>query len=207
VRNDMTRSVEVIFITGATQSGKTTFAKWLCKSQNYSYAISSGFNDPLQDYEGQDCLILDDIRDNTFRYDELLKITDNHTNSSVRSRYSNKLFVGKMIIITSTFDLQYWYKQYREDKKDDIDQLITRINGYIHMNDQFIFSYQDDEIIKVAKGKEVVIPPERIYDNSVRKFYLERAKRSPSVRSLLDNLATNSFDLLHALSQDPDNKG
>jgi guanylate kinase len=203
----MTRSVEVIFITGGTQSGKTTFAKWLCRSMNYSYAISSGFNDPLQDYEGQDCLILDDIRDNTFRYDELLKITDNHTNSSVRSRYSNKLFVGRMIIITSTKDLQNWYVEYRNNNKDDINQLITRINAYIHMNEKFIFNYENDEITKVAKGQQVTIPPERIHDNSVRKFYAERAKQSPAVRNLLDKLANNSFDIVQALKQDPDFKG
>ena len=202
VRQDMTRQIEVVFLTGATQTGKTTFAKWLCKSQNLSYAVSSDSNDPLQDYEGQDVLILDDIRDNDFKYSALLKITDNHTNSSTKSRYSNKLFVGTMIIMTSSIPLAQWYATYRQNNKDDIDQLITRISAYIQLTDDFIFSYEGQDLLDVAKGKKVALPKEKIQPNTIRQFYKERSKHSPKVRQLLDKMANDGVALARAIEED-----
>lgn len=205
VRNDMSRNVEVIFLTGPTQSGKTTFAKMLARFQGLSYAISSSHNDPLQDYEGQDVLILDDIRDNDFKYSELLKITDNHTNSSMRGRYSNKLFVGEMIILTSSIPLAQWYSNYRASNKDDIDQLITRITAYIELTEGFIFNYEGDNLIKIAKGELVTLPPEKIQDNSVKQFYKARAKQSPRIRSLMDRMAKDGIELVRALNEEDPN--
>ena len=40
----------------------------------------------------EDVLILDDLRDSDFKFTDLLKILDNHTKSTVKSRYHNKAF-------------------------------------------------------------------------------------------------------------------
>ena len=51
-----------IFITGASGTGKSTYAKQIASENKLSVYISSGSNDVLDDYQGQDCIILDDLR-------------------------------------------------------------------------------------------------------------------------------------------------
>ena len=48
-------------------------------------------------------LILDDLRPSCIGLSDLLKMLDNHTSSSVKSRYYNKVLECKLIIITSIF--------------------------------------------------------------------------------------------------------
>ena len=76
------RMINVYFIEGATGCGKSSYAKHICEAQNWSYCISSGSNDPLQDYKGESVLILDDLRDSTFKLNDLLKLLDNNSGSS-----------------------------------------------------------------------------------------------------------------------------
>ena len=81
--------MEVIYIQGATGTGKTSYSKMLAEQKEYSYYISSSSNDILGDYKGQDCLILDDLRPSCMGLSDLLKMLDNHTTSTVKSRYKN----------------------------------------------------------------------------------------------------------------------
>ena len=91
-----------IFITGASGTGKSTYAKQIASENNLSVYISSGSNDVLDDYQGQDCIILDDLRPSCMGLSDLLKMLDNNTASTVKSRYKNKVLECKMIIITTT---------------------------------------------------------------------------------------------------------
>lgn len=119
------REIEVWFFSGATGTGKTTFAKHVCNYRGKSYCISSSSNDPFQDYKGEDVLILDDLRDDSFSFVDLLKILDNHTRSTSKSRYHNKAFVGELIIITSTKPLSDWYFSIEKDEKMQLYRRIT----------------------------------------------------------------------------------
>ncbi len=135
---------QVIFITGDTGSGKTSYAKNLASaliaSKNYNgFCVSSSSNDPLQDYEGQDILILDDLRDNAFKFVDILKLLDNNTSSSIQSRYNNKFFYGKLIIITSFDDLSIWYQKVPEASRM---QLYRRISKYIKIDKDVITTYR-----------------------------------------------------------------
>ena len=76
------------------------------------FCVSSSSNDPFQDYMGQKAIILDDLRDKAFingngtdNFEDLLKILDNNTNSSDKSRFNNKVFNGEVIVITSSVPL------------------------------------------------------------------------------------------------------
>ena len=90
---------------GEKGTGKTTYAKRMLDKLGYDYCVSSSSNDPFQDYLGQDAIIMDDLRDDVFGFADILKILDNHTSSSYRSRFSNKVFNGKMIVITTVIPL------------------------------------------------------------------------------------------------------
>lgn len=124
------RQIEVMFITGKGGTGKTYYARKLLEKMGYDYCVSSSSNDPFQDYMGQQAIILDDLRDKAFEFEDLLKILDNNTASSVKSRFANKVFNGKMIVITSTVPLQYWYMERKSDR-DSIQQLYRRITSYV----------------------------------------------------------------------------
>lgn len=131
--------IDVIYIEGASGCGKTTYAKMLCDQKRYSYCVSSSGNDPLQDYKGQDALILDDLRADSMTASDLLKLLDNHTRSSVRSRYSNKwLFECKLIIITSVLPLNEFFKTMKNGDDEPIEQFRRRCETLITMDKQSI---------------------------------------------------------------------
>ena len=138
------RQIQVVFVTGKGGAGKTYYAKKLLNSLNYDFCISSSSNDPFQDYMGQRAIILDDLRDSSFMFEDLLKILDNNTSSSVRSRFSNKVFNGEMIIITSAVPIVYWYKGISFCKSmEDLIQLYRRISCYVVVTDKDITVYEE----------------------------------------------------------------
>lgn len=130
------RKLQVMFITGKAGTGKTYYAKKLLNSLEYDFCVSSSSNDPLQDYLGQKALILDDLRDTTFKFEDFLKITDNDTQSSITSRFHNKVFLGEMIVVTSSVPLAYWYRDLRCSSNDSLVQLYRRISCYVHVSEK-----------------------------------------------------------------------
>lgn len=136
------RNISVVFISGNTGQGKTTFAKQYCERRGLTYCVSSASNDPVQDYRGQEVLILDDMRDDSFKYHDLLKLLDNHTKSTAHSRYYNKVFTGSLIIITSTRPINDWYfKKTAEDKH----QLYRRVKQWYKFDKEKIFLFEYNE--------------------------------------------------------------
>ena len=137
------RDIDVIFVCGKGGTGKTYYAKKLLASMGLDYCISSSKNDPFQDYLGQKAMILDDLRDSAFDFEDLLKILDNNTVSSVKSRFANKVFNGEIIVITSSVPLHYWYPEYKNRRTDDIYQLYRRISSYVVITQETVSVYTD----------------------------------------------------------------
>lgn len=135
------RNMSVIYIYGGTGRDKTTFAKEraLCAGFEETF-ISSAGNDLFDNYKGQPCVILDDLRGFNFSFDEILKLTDNHTNSTVKSRYNNKDLVEcKLMIITSSETIEQFARNTISYNNEDIDQLKRRCGTYIHYDDDFYY--------------------------------------------------------------------
>lgn len=139
------RIMEVIFMYGKSGTGKSTYAKMIAEDKNYSYFISSGSNDPFDGYAGQDCVILDDLRGSSFKFDDLLKITDNHTSSTVKSRYKNKWLECKLIIITSIMPIEEFYTNVFKDSNDPLEQFERRCKTYVNMQKDKMIVYAFDE--------------------------------------------------------------
>ncbi len=139
------RDIQVVFITGKGGTGKTTYAKKLCKTFNYDFCMSSSSNDPFQDYRGQKAIILDDMRDTAFDFEDLLKLLDNHASSTVKSRFNNKVFNGEMIVITSSVPIAFWYRslKYSYSGKENLNQLYRRISSYVEINKDYIVVYDE----------------------------------------------------------------
>lgn len=176
------RDMQVMFITGKAGSGKTYYAKKFLKQLDYDFAISSSSNDPYQDYQGQDAIILDDVRDTVFEFQDLLKMLDNNTSSSVKSRFANKVFNGKMIVLTSSIPLQYWYKSMnssmpawykavRMSGNEDFNQLCRRISCYVVVSDDTVSVYNSINEDGKPCGSCAV------YENEVKKLKKEKKEK------------------------------
>ncbi|WP_339332482.1 hypothetical protein [Paulownia witches'-broom phytoplasma] len=129
--------MECVFITGKSGSGKTTLAKKIAKDKNYQTYISSGSNDILDDYRGEECIILDDLRSNCLGLSDLLKMLDNNTASSVKSRYKNKVLECKLIIITTVKSIDDFFEDIFK-KDESIIQLKRRCKLHISLDSKYI---------------------------------------------------------------------
>lgn len=180
------RKIDVMFICGKAGTGKTYYAKKILQSRNLDFYLSSSSNDPFDSYLGQKGVILDDLRDKTFEFDNFLKLIDNDTSSSVKSRFSNKVFNGEMIIITSSVPLRYWYTEYRNSRFDTLDQLYRRIGCYVEMTYDEITVYSDgvDE-----KGNPKGLG--RVFKNELSGCKKEERKRT-DFNSIFEKICNDS---------------
>ncbi|MBE5744363.1 MAG: hypothetical protein E7358_06635 [Clostridiales bacterium] len=185
------RDIQVMFITGKAGSGKTYYAKKFLEKLDYDFAVSSASNDPFQDYQGQDAIILDDVRDTVFEFQDLLKMLDNNTASSFKSRFNNKVFNGKMIVLTSSVPLHYWYKSansnmpswYREVRtsgKEDFTQLCRRISCYVTVTEDTVTVYNELDEQGKPCGRCAV------YENEV-KTLKQQKKQKFDFKSVFDS--------------------
>ena len=134
------RSMECIFISGKSGTGKTTLAKDFAKSIDTECFISGGSNDPFQGYAGQKVIVLDDTRPNLFSAAEWLKITDNHTSSLVHARYHNVKLDAKYLIVTSIMTIEQFFKE--SFPNEEVTQFYRRFNTVIEVNHENILFYE-----------------------------------------------------------------
>lgn len=173
-------AIDVVYIEGESGAGKSTYAKMLCEEKGYSYCVSSSANDPLQDYAGQDALILDDLRGTTMTASDLLKLLDNHTRSSVRSRYNNKwLYECKLIIITSVFSLKEFFESLKGNEKEPIEQLKRRCETRIKMTKDRIVLYSYNP--KTMEYEAL----DSVKNTVIEKFEEQQEKKRQKSRSFL----------------------
>lgn len=116
--------MELMYVYGGSGTGKTLYAKQYCDGLGLSYYVSSGGKNPLDNYGGEDAIILDDLRPSDYKFNEFLKLTDNHTSSMVSCRYYNKSLVWcKLIIITSPLKVEEFYSNMQESDGEQAKQL------------------------------------------------------------------------------------
>lgn len=125
------RKMECIFITGAPGSGKTIYAKKIADDKGLSYFVSSSTNDIMDGYKGQDVIILDDLRPQSMDLVDLLKLLDNNTSSTVKSRFKNKFIECKMIIITTVLAIEHFYNDIKGAEHEPIEQFKRRCKTYV----------------------------------------------------------------------------
>lgn len=168
------RDMQVIYITGASGTGKSTYAKVIAKQKGYSVAESSGSNDPLDGYAGQDCLILDELRPECMGLSDLLKMTDNNTQSTVKSRYRNKVLECKLIIITSILPIEEFFRRCFASDNEPIAQLERRCKTYIRMDKKQMYIRLFDDID--MKYSEEIISKNPVADMFKSKHLDEKQK-------------------------------
>lgn len=156
LKKNVNRNIEVIYIFGEASSGKTTLAKYLCEKRGLSHCVSGSSRDPVQDYNGQDCLILDDLRPQTFDLSDLLKMLDNNTSSSVNSRYHDRWLEVQCIIITTVLSIDEFFRSMLVTG-EPIAQLKRRCKTMIQLTQQtmsiYAYHQQTQEYMLVGSGE------------------------------------------------------
>ena len=141
------KKMDVIFITGDSGVGKTTYAKEIANKMNLSFFVAGGTNDPFDGYGGQDCVILDDLRPQDQHISDLLKLTDNHTASLVKARFFNKVVNEvKLMIITSILEIEKFYKDAMDSEPDKAVQLCRRVYACMRMTPEFVIILAYNEV-------------------------------------------------------------
>lgn len=197
IATEANRNMECIFITGISGSGKTTLAKKIAKVHQYSYYISSGSNDVLDDYTQQECLILDELRPSCMGLSDLLKMTDNHTASSVKSRYKNKYLNCELMIITSVLDIDTFYRNVFSEADEPIQQLKRRCGIYIRMDKKTIFISQWDN-----KRMQYIEPIEYVND-----ICDEFAPAKELEQSDVENYIADLIPFIHSAEEGRESQG
>ena len=187
------RDIQTIFIEGAAGSGKSAFAISLAESQGLTYYVSGSSNDVMEGYDNEDVLIIDDGRSSNFKFSDFLKIIDPHVSSAIKSRYNNKIFVGKMIIITSYVPLHEWYTKCTEKEEMDSNynsssarkQLDRRINTVIKVDQGQIKVFRHDEY-----GEDNLI--QRLPNAA----YLLNSQKKPTIKKIEADILLKAADHL-----------
>lgn len=131
--------LSVFFITGVAGSGKTRMAKQFVDllikaSSDYDEAwrvCQTAATNPMDDYNGEEILFMDDVRGSAMSASDWLKLLDPHNISPSSARYHNKVPACRAVIITSTkepIEFFYYCKQMGGgDRSEALDQFMRRI--------------------------------------------------------------------------------
>lgn len=138
-------STKVYYIFGKAGSGKTTFANNLIKAlieeakvkNGESWTVcKTGATNPVDDYNGEEILLMDDVRGSAMRADDWLKLLDPYNSSPSSARYRNKTVVARTIIITASvhpIEFFYFTKGVGSTNTEAIDQFLRRLMGLIQV--------------------------------------------------------------------------
>lgn len=146
------REMEALFVQGESGAGKTTAVKYFAKKMGKTNFISSSENDPLDGYGGQDYLVLDDLRGKAMDFAEFLKLSDNNTGSSYRSRYHNKVVDAEVLAITSTKSLAQFANDLRNSSGESMKQVYRRIKTVIIVTKESYDFYEYNEGYELGEG-------------------------------------------------------
>lgn len=189
------RNLEVVYICGPSGSGKTTVAKYYASKLNYDYFVSGSGEDFLDGYDKEECIILDDFRSGSMRFSEVLKLLDNNTNSSVKSRYNNKDISNcKLLFITTVFKPTELYNNIFKNEdgstnQEPIEQFLRRIkHHYFDIITQAIDGKNYDLLVECKTNNSEVPVVRASIDDIFKELGIDKNKVDDT--SIMEGLFT-----------------
>ena len=176
--------IRTIVIQGPTRIGKSDIAKALCKAQNKSYCMAGSANDPWEPYKGEDCMILDDLRDHSFPLSTMIKMLDPYNSTLIQRRYHNACFLGDEIIITTNEDIWDFYTGWEiddESRKAFFSRIELILDFFQSLDGQTVF-----QLIRFNREKNCF---ERDSDIYLYKPYYKLSSRE---KAMLKDVARES---------------
>lgn len=134
----------ILFIYGKSGLGKTRLAKELVplleqlasvNGQKWQSVLTAGTN-IFDEVNGEEILLLDDVRGDGLAASDWLKILDPYSISPISARYQNRIGSARVIIITSTkHPLEFFYHTKGNDR-EDLSQYIRRFDFLITLDSE-----------------------------------------------------------------------
>ena len=137
-------ATQVVYVYGEAGAGKTQFANAVmlafqaaglaCDKTWGVYTASS--HNSLDDYAGEELLLLDDLRASAMDASDWLRLLDPYHASPLSARYHNKGAVApRLIVITSTIDpiKFFYYARGKGDVDEALDQFIRRLSSMVRV--------------------------------------------------------------------------
>ncbi|WP_242259031.1 RNA helicase domain-containing protein [Streptococcus thoraltensis] len=131
----------VIYLYGKAGYGKTKLARRYAENLHANYFITGSSRDPFQGYHNQETVIIDELRQHTFHYDDLLKLLDPYNfDVMIPSRYYDKALTAKTLFITSPFSPKQLYDAiFQEQSRDNFEQLERRLACVIRVDKDTLY--------------------------------------------------------------------
>lgn len=137
-------STQVVYVHGEAGIGKTQFvnsylAAVVQAAANHDerwtiYRAATG--NPLDDWNGEEVMLMDDLRAGAMEANEWLLLLDPFNASPARARYKNKSEVApRLIVITSTIEpVEFFYWTRKKGNVDEaLDQFIRRLQSVVQV--------------------------------------------------------------------------
>ena len=173
-----------IFVHGRSDSGKTTFAKKIgndiiqvVKEESLDWRMyDSDVTNPFDAYRGEEVILLNDLRYDSLKPADWLKLLDPLNNSRMSARYRNRLVAGRIFILTNTEGI---FDFFRQIKYENIDQYLRRFNYVLEIFErggerEYVFS----ETIKLSvpnteKGIVTYFDTKEVYRKSCKDEFVQ----------------------------------
>lgn len=176
-------SKSVFFFDGPSGAGKSLIASTLvnCLQRSYGWGFyQAAAKNALDDYLGEQILLMDDVRGGALSFEDWLKLLDPHHASPASARYRNKQPIApRAIIITSSMSPDGFFSTASsvggDCCRENLDQLIRRILRRVSILDPFGPNgwCNCNLMAPVRHGQPSQWPPSRYWwHESVRKDHL-----------------------------------
>lgn len=155
----------VLYIQGAPGIGKSYLAREVAqKVREYgnkngfaSDVFSASSSNPFDDYYGEDILILDDLRQESLKVSDWLKLFDPLNTAKMSARYRNKMIVPRLVIVANYQSVEQFFGSFNF-KNEDINQFKRRINFSSKISEKSFGIPPFDRIYSLSASKKLNEP-------------------------------------------------
>ena len=189
----------VMYFQGKSSLGKSYLARTIAqKVREYaeenkfkSRIYSASSSNPFDDYYGEDIILLDDIRPDSLRKADWLKLLDPINTSRMSARFTNKQVVPRLILITNTQLPEQFFNIFKDEA---LDQYIRRINFCTILSEkQQGKGYEGGVYYQLSQTKRLFYPKVRninAYEKEEINFDLEAIFSTDNQEGFTEKLLT-----------------
>lgn len=136
--------VAVHWFYGESETGKSFLAERLATEMGIPYYKTTTTKDAFQFYQGEQTIILDELRPEAIPFSELLALLNPFSRGkvAVSSRYFNKALSCKTIFITTPYNPCSFYYGYRMNQIDFGEQLYRRLSSVLEFDMNWIYKME-----------------------------------------------------------------
>lgn len=159
-------NVSVFYITGKSGAGKSFFTDMLVDGLiNYVrdkhgvmwQKCTVASNNPLDDWDGEEILVMDDLRGMAMGASDWLKLLDPDRANRAGTRYKNKFVIPRVIVINAEKDVIDFFFYLKNigggDRSEAMDQFIRRIMNRVCVFHDVVSNARLANIDSVEKSK------------------------------------------------------